>query len=76
MLNASQEKFLRALARMNNQWNTDDPSEDLGQSVYGFAEQHNIHIRHQRVTRSTGCYVVSSDDLARVADISLQEIPQ
>ena len=76
MLNASQEKFLRALARMNDQWNNDDPNEDLQQSMEGFAEQHGIHIGHRRVTRSTGCYVVSSEDLARVADISLQEIPQ
>ncbi len=71
----SQEKFLRTLAALNDQWNRQDDESQLSSELDAFAEEHGVRIRHQRIGRAFGCYLVSADDLARIAALDPKDIP-
>lgn len=75
MYNTSQTRFLRALVRMNDRWNNQDPNMDLELAMDAFCERHDIHICHTRVGMAHGMFSVSSEDLARIAEIDPREIP-
>lgn len=75
MYNPSQEKFLRLLCTLVDQANTYNEDEDLEYAVDGFTDWFGIHLGHRPIGRVGGYYIISSDDLARIAWLDPWQIP-
>jgi hypothetical protein len=76
MYNASQVKYLQNLNQMTRNWINDNPHTDLENAMCAFEDETGIRPTfHPSPTYRTGYYSVTSEDLARVGELDLHDIP-